>query len=341
MNWRKLEGPEQDVVINTEATIVRNLAGKPFPHRMTPATAQQAIDTITETARAIAPDMMVIDLADLSAAERAPFLEAGQIGPRAHREDQPAKLLTRESEDLNLSVLAEDTLQIRAFAAGLQPRFAAKRANDLAKALEQRLDFATDSQFGYLTASPANVGTGLRLAITLHLPGLEVFNQIGKMREALAGIGYRVTGLNGDNDSPAGSLYRVTNRVTLGISMRQIADRIQAVAEKVIEQERQSRRLLAEKRETEMRDRAGRALGKLRYAHLTDYREAMETISDIRVGKSLGYITGLAAKDLLIMQYAIGPAAIQKRLGHEATEQDINLERAKYMRETAERALSV
>ena len=65
------------------------------------------------------------------------------------------------------------------------------------KELEEKLDFAFDSELGYLTACPTNVGTGMRASAMLHLPGLVMSEQINKIINSVNKIGLAVRGLHG------------------------------------------------------------------------------------------------------------------------------------------------
>ena len=51
--------------------------------------------------------------------------------------------------------------------------------------LESKTDFAFDERYGYLTARPTNVGTGLRASVMLHLPALIITKQINQLLTAL------------------------------------------------------------------------------------------------------------------------------------------------------------
>ena len=47
-------------------------------------------------------------------------------------------------------------------------------------ALEGSLNFAFSPQFGYLTACPTNVGTGLRISVMMHLPAAVLSKRRGR-----------------------------------------------------------------------------------------------------------------------------------------------------------------
>src|SRR5207237_8643375 len=52
--------------------------------------------------------------------------------------------------------------------------------------LGRLLPFAFHPEFGYLTSCPTNAGTGLRASVLIHLPGLVLTKEIGKVLQGLA-----------------------------------------------------------------------------------------------------------------------------------------------------------
>ena len=57
-------------------------------------------------------------------------------------------------------------------------RQAYNHAVQIDKAIEAKYPYAFDERFGYLTACPTNVGTGLQASVMLHLPALTLSGRI-------------------------------------------------------------------------------------------------------------------------------------------------------------------
>ena len=64
----------------------------------------------------------------------------------------------------------EDHLRIQVIRSGFELREAWKTIDEIDNKLGKRLNYAYNSRFGYLTACPTNVGTGMRASVMLHLP---------------------------------------------------------------------------------------------------------------------------------------------------------------------------
>src|SRR5579859_7796649 len=74
---------------------------------------------------------------------------------------------------------------------------------------------ACSPQFGYLTACPTNVGTGLRITVMMHLPAAVLSKQMDKVLQSLQRLNYTVRGFYGEGTQPLGDFYQVSNQITL------------------------------------------------------------------------------------------------------------------------------
>ncbi len=62
------------------------------------------------------------------------------------------------------------------------------------EALEAKVDYAFSPRWGYLTACPTNLGTGIRLSVMMHLPALKLSNEIERVRRAAKDLHLAVRG---------------------------------------------------------------------------------------------------------------------------------------------------
>ena len=135
----------------------------------------------------------------------------------------------------------EDHLRLQVLRSGFALDEAWADIDRLDDALEARLAYAFHPQFGYLTACPTNVGTGLRASVMLHLPALGLTKQIEKVFRALQKINLAVRGLHGEGSRAFGDLYQISNQVTLGKSEGKILGEIKEVIQTILQYERQAR----------------------------------------------------------------------------------------------------
>src|SRR5258707_15661099 len=80
-------------------------------------------------------------------------------------------LVLNRDETFCVMINEEDHLRMQALRPGLQLRQAWTAIDQLDSELEHKLNYAFNNDWGYLTACPTNLGTGIRVSAMLHLPG--------------------------------------------------------------------------------------------------------------------------------------------------------------------------
>ena len=119
-------------------------------------------------------------------------------------------------ETISLMVNEEDHLRLQVMRSGFALDEAWQEIDRVDDLLEQQVTYAFSEEFGYLTACPTNVGTGMRASVMLHLPALGCTKQIEKVFRALQKINLAVRGLYGEGSRASGDFYQISNQVTLG-----------------------------------------------------------------------------------------------------------------------------
>jgi len=227
----------------------------------------------------------------------------------------------------------EDHLRIQALMPGLQLAAAWELADKVDDALEQYLPYAFSEQRGYLTACPTNVGTGLRASLMLHLPALVSTGQINRIIQAVGRFGLVVRGLYGEGTQALGNIFQFSNQVTLGHTESDIIQHLINVTRQVIDQEREARQMLLRRDKMALEDRVARAYGTLAHARVVSSQEALQLLSDVRLGIDLGILDGLKPEILQELLVAIRPAHLQMRTGRELSPAERDVLRAALIRE--------
>ena len=183
-----------------------------------------------------------------------------------------------------------DHLRLSVFNGGLEVKKCARKADLLDCRLEHRLDYAASFEFGYLNTEVDNLGTGMRASVMMHLPALVKTNLIEKALKAVVQIGFTVKGFMGDDDHSLGSMYQVSNQFTIGQSETEIVEKLENLAMQISGYELKARTEIFEKKRTEVEDSVFRAYGLLTNCRLLSSNEAIENLSKLRMGISLGLI---------------------------------------------------
>jgi protein arginine kinase len=192
--------------------------------------------------------------------------------------------------------------------------------------------YAFSEEFGYLTACPTNVGTGMRASVMLHLPALEHTKQIEKVFRALQKINLAVRGLYGEGSRASGHFYQISNQVTLGKSETGILNEIHSVIPNIITYERQARQTWLRENRQGLQDKISRAYGTLCSATMMTSEETMELLSYVRLGINLSLVGDITIPTVNELFIHTQPAHLQKLVGSTLDGEDRNAARARYLR---------
>src|SRR5919201_2943394 len=194
---------------------------------------------------------------------------------------------------MSVMINEEDHLRIQVLKSGLDLTAAWEQINELDDLIEARVTYAYNDHFGYLTACPTNLGTGMRVSVMLHLPALVITQQIEKVFRSLQKMGLAVRGLYGEGSQAMGDFYQISNQVTLGRSEIDLVKQVGEVIPVIIDYERQARAFLVKESRKDLHDRVSRAYGILCTAQTISSEETLHLLSSVRMGVYLGLIQDL------------------------------------------------
>ena len=298
VGWLDGSGAASDLVISTRVRLARNLAGYRFPHH---ADESEARVILRESARHLLncpsfSDGWSLSLADHSLMERKCLLEMHLASPALirHSGDRSNRGLVI-GRDLSRAVMIneEDHLRVQVFRSGFDPLGACQQALALDTEIEQEVDFAFSEDLGYLTSCPTNVGTGFRLSVLIHLPGLVLSGEIEKILNSLRQLQFAVRGLYGEGSTVRGALFQISNLSTLGRSEQQLTMDFERHVRKVIQYEKMVRDHLFRRDRVGIQDMTHRARAILANARLITAQEAVNQLSNVRLGVGLGILDPL------------------------------------------------
>lgn len=323
--WLRGSGPQSDIVISSRIRLARNVTGFPFLARCT-KTQRKSLETrIQQTIldAQLSSRVLYVDLENAPEIDRQLLVERHLIS-KPHKDAEGARgVAVSENETLAIMVNEEDHLRIQVLRSGLQLEEAWDEINAVDDKLESALDFAFHPRFGYLTACPTNVGTGIRVSVMLHLPALKLTGEIEKVFRAAKDMRLAVRGLYGEGTEATGDFYQVSNQTTLGRSEDEIiSDFKLQVIPRIIEYEHHARKMLLSERALALDDKVFRAVGTLRSARLMSSEETLALLSHVRLGVNLKRISDIDMNKVnelfLLTQQAHLQKVLAKRLEGDA-----------------------
>jgi len=336
--WLAGTGPEADIVISTRVRLARNLAGSSFVPNADAGERHAIAATVSAAIGAAGlADVEYLPLENATRLDRLFLLERHLISKELATGEGDRGVAFNRGEARAIMVNEEDHIRIQALRSGFQPEEAWRDVDEVDSRLERSVGYAFSPEFGYLTACPTNVGTGMRASVMLHLPALVALKQIEKVFQSVSKMRLAVRGLYGEGTQAHGDFYQISNQHTLGRSEQDILGDVSRVVPPIVRYERRARELWAEQDRASLEDRCWRAYGMLSHARRINSEETMDLLSAVRMGVNLRLIPDLplrAVNDLFIM---CQPAHLQKREGQELPDDVRDVARAAFIRDRLSR----
>ncbi|MGE9268272.1 MAG: protein arginine kinase [Verrucomicrobiales bacterium] len=334
-DWMSAPGAETQVVVTSRVRLARNLSDHPFPGWARKKERKAAFELM----RPLVEDLKVMknafsqEFSELELINKQVLVERHLISREQAARAEGSGAVINRKQTASLMLNEEDHLRIQAMRPGLRLQEAYELANEIDRHLEQSLAFAYDENWGYLTACPSNLGTGMRASAMLHLPGLVMSDQVGSVLKGVDKLGLAVRGLYGEGTSSLGNLFQISNQSTLGESEEDIVGQLSRVIADVALYEAEARQRLFEDDPAMLEDQIGRAYGILRYAHILNSKEALNLLSLLRLGADFEFfpVEVVELCDALLME--IQPAHLQWRAGNRLGAEERDALRAEIIRE--------
>lgn len=312
MNWYLQSGKDSDVAKSTRIRFSRNLKGFKF-NLKTKQEIEKLENKIEENIFSIGYGLKFLKLKDMDNITKQSLVEKNLISPDFSKNEN-GSILINDEENICIMIGGEDHLQIQVFNCGLDLRNVLNLAIEIDNKLNEVLGYSMNKKYGYLTASPANVGTGLRASVMVHMPALSKTNNIRKILEATSNFGMNIRGVYGENSESTSDMYQISNKRTLGISEEEIVENLNSIVTKVIDQERKARKLLT-KNELELEDLIYRSYGILSNCRKISSKETLKLLSNIKLGTDLGILRELTDLKVQKLYLYTKPANMQKYVG--------------------------
>jgi len=340
-DWMTGHTAETSVVVTSRVRLARNIRNAPFPGWARKNQRRELLESLHGRLEAL-PEMksgFSHELSSLDSLQKQVLVERHLISREQAARNEGSATVVNRKQTLSLMVNEEDHLRIQAIRPSLQLKEAYDLAHKVDQALEKELPYAFHPKWGYLTACPTNLGTGMRASSMLHLPGLVLSDQIGQVLKGIAKLGLAVRGLYGEGTESLGNLYQISNQSTLGESEKDILDRLSKVIGDVARYESQAREKLMTDDPLMVQDHIGRAAGILTYARIIASKEALTHLSMLRLGADLGIMPEELVEtcDRLFMETQ--PAHLQWDAGSKLEPDARDIMRAQMIRDQLRSAL--
>lgn len=333
--WLAAEGAESAVVLSSRVRLARNIKGMIYPPYADEESSGKVVDFVEAaiTGNKDLSDGEFVHCADVTDLDRSFLIERHLISPEFMRSVNASALYIGKDERSAIMVNEEDHLRIQSLSSGLNLRKSLDHAMEIDEVLAETLEFDYDTEFGFLTSCPTNVGTGMRASVLIHLAGLVLTKEIDSVIDHITRLGMVVRGFYGEGSDVWGNLFQISNQKTLGRSETDIAEALEKVTRQIIEFENKARERLVADAKDEISDKVWRAYGILKHARVLTSEETMNLLSAVRVGIALNIFDLVSVKIMNELLLLSQPAHLQKYVGTTLTSAERDVARASLVRE--------
>ncbi|MFW6133941.1 MAG: protein arginine kinase [Elusimicrobiota bacterium] len=292
IGWLKNTAKEECSVISTRIRLARNLKDYPFPN----AASEEQLDRILKKVFKACDNITYlknatkIKLDECSDVDRRLLLERKLISHEHAISSQYGGVIIDDSERISIMVNEEDHLRIQYIMGGLNLFDMWEVISKIDDEISDNMDYAYSDRYGFLTACPTNTGTGMRASCQMHLPGLGMTNKIRTTMENINKMGMVVRGIYGEGTKIMGNILQISNQVTLGISEQRVIDSLRRLVVQVSDGENKICKNLLQNNQGNLKDNIFRARGVLANAYKISFEEALNLISNVRMGVCLGIL---------------------------------------------------
>ncbi|MEG2310373.1 MAG: ATP--guanido phosphotransferase [Clostridia bacterium] len=326
--WYNEISKDSDVVISSRVRFARNIDGFKFPHIMNELEYAQVMDIVNKSINK--NQYTLFKMKDIDEITQLSLFEQHVIS-KEHIANNAGAIVTNEDNTIVTMVNEEDHLRIQAFESGMNLESCYKKISEFTNDLNKKIKFAINDKYGYITACPTNIGSGMRVSVLLHLPAIYKVGLISSLFNQITSIGISIRGLYGENTSAQGYMYQLSNQKTLGISDVDIISNMEIIITSVVEQERKARELL-QKTNIELEDDIFRAYATLKNARIMNDEEARILLSKVRLGCAMDLIKDVELKKVQSLMVDIEPNTLKLILKENVSKDEEHVKRANYLR---------
>ena len=259
-------------VISTKVEIFRNLKDFKFEPKLNEVNKQEIVQILTNALKG------KMSLLTLNQAEGSVFkhLKANDLII-----DSTKDIFVGKKDRVAINMFTGEHIAIVSTCEGFKKQ-AITSAVEISNILSNKVAFAYNDEFGYLTSDLNNIGTGIKIESNIMLSAITKINKIEQVKQNLSKLGYLLK----ETKYPA--VYLLTTKCSLGISEKKIFEDFENTLIKLQELEIESVKMLDTTNHDEMLDKVNRSVAILNSAHLLTYDELFNIVVNLRMGVNLG-----------------------------------------------------
>ncbi len=318
-----------NIAISSRIRLARNVAGIKFYIKNNDEDAEFIVSSVRKCLDKF--DLFnFLSLKNLSLGECNALFEQHLISKELIANKDISGVAISEDESVIVMINEEDHIREQCIQPGFNLLKAYRKINEIDDEILNQLDIAYDENLGFITASPANLGTGMRASVMLFLPALEFYAKIGEIIEKAGQSHLTVRGIYGEGSEAIGSFYQISNQGAFGMSEQEIIDLVTDFIFNLCNEEKKLRDDMLILERDRILDEGYRAYAILTQAYKLEEKETMEMLSRLKLVCELGKMEILDEKAFQKLYYECGSANLKETLNFSQKIKE-NVLRAEYI----------
>ena len=323
------------VALSTRIRLARNLRKYPFPGWAETSQRRAVLSTCREAAESLSTfkNPISFEVDELTGLQKQILFERHVISRELAQIEEAAGAVLSADQSVSIMINEEDHLRMQVLRKGFDFKSVWKTARQMDLEMENAIDYAFSPNYGFLTACPTNLGTGMRASVMMHLPGLFLGKHMEKVIRGVSELGIAVRGLFGEGTDASGNIFQISNQQTLGEGEEEILERLGKTLENIKVQEINARESYLENAKQILFDKIGRAYGVLRNACMLESSEAMDCLSLMRLAVDFGFLPEKCRTIIDASFIECQPGHVKYHAGHDLETEERDAMRAELLRE--------
>ena len=334
--WYEMPEKPDSNVVYSRIRLVRNWEEYPFPGKLTKDQSLELTaricEFLTDLETPEEANYRFSYLHQMTDLQKTALMERRAINRSAAKKTDPAALILSGDERVSVAVNVDDHIRIQVLEKGLNLMKCYEEANRIDDHIGGQMEYSFDEKYGYLTAFPTNVGTGLRASAVVHLPMLSRRKEFNSLVADMGRFGTGIRGVYGEGSENYGSLYRVYNQKTLGQTEKDIVDLVSKAAAELDSQERRLRKEVMKQRPVICADESYKSYGVLKYARRLTKKDSMEFLSQIMSGVADGILQMKEPCSIYALMLGVQTANLISQADRPLNKEEVEVARADFLR---------
>ena len=311
------------VAISSRIRFARNLSGLSFlPKKLDSNQISYLVDSVSALLMA-SGDYTIMPLSSMPLSRCKALLERHVISRELIENKDISIVATNEDETLIFMIFEEDHIRE-------QSEEAFNNLLPMDEKICKSFNIAYDDEFGFLTASPSNLGNAMRASVMVFLPALERSGRIEKLIHEAEVFNLTFRGLYGEGSKALGSIYQISNQGMFACTEEEIIDRVSDFFYNIFKEETSLRKQLFDENHDKICDEVFRALAILENSYVLEETEMINLLSLVRLGHELE-ILNIKDINLFMKLYYHGASANLHEIRVFSQDKEENKVRSEYI----------